>query len=123
MRSAESLEAIWNEAVEFNRSLKIPVRWKRAHRIGSLRRKAWADGYRSNSSEHVLLLEDLQDGKLKRKRGQFLCGARIANLAAHQILNMSDSDEQRSKRIKVSCPKCLAIAQRWKSEVKSEAKK
>lgn len=117
MRSAESLEAIWNEAVEFNRSLKIPVRWKRAHRIAALKRKAWADGYRSNSVEHVLLLDDLSDGRLKRKRGDFLCGARIANLAAHQILNMSDFDEQqRSKRQKVTCLKCLAIAQRWKNE-------
>jgi hypothetical protein len=116
MRSAESLEAIWNEAVEFNRSLKIPVRWKRAHRIGSLRRKAWADGYRSNSVEHVLLLDDLSDGRLKRKRGDFLCSARITNLSAHQIINMSDSDEQRSKRQKVTCPKCIEIAQRWTNE-------
>ncbi|RAL20833.1 hypothetical protein [Thermoflavimicrobium daqui] len=116
MSILQPLEMIWDEAMSFNESLNVPVRWKRAHRIGRMKRKVWADGYRSNSTEHVLLMEDLHDGRLKRKAGQFLCGTRITNKNAHLILNMGGDDEERSKRIKVDCPKCLEVAKRWQEK-------
>jgi hypothetical protein len=49
-----------------------------------------------------------------RKRGEFLCGARIVNPHAHEFFNMSERDIETSKYQKVNCKKCIEIARkRW----------
>ena len=100
----------WAAAITFNKSLKIPTRWRVAERIPSAGRYL----SQKNRAQHVLILENLKEGRFKRRRGQFLCGAKITNPAAHERLNVIDIDADKSKRVKVDCQKCLEIARkRW----------
>lgn len=96
----------------FNKKLNIPVLWKVAEQIPVLGR------YLSmKRTTHVLLLEDLKEGRFRRKRGEFLCKAKIANPKAHESINVNDSDPERTKWMRVRCKKCLEIAQkRWAKE-------
>lgn len=108
-KAYRSVQEIWAAAIAFNKSLKIPVRWRVEERIpthsGLMKRRRVT---------HVLLLEDINEGRFKRKRGEFLCKARITNPGAHQFLNVIDVGADRSKRVKVECAKCREIAQRWR---------
>lgn len=104
------VEAIRAAAIAFNKSLKIPARWRVAERIPSAGRYL----SQKNRAQHVLILEDINEGRFKRRRGQFLCGAKITNPAAHERLNVVDIDAEKSKRVRVDCQKCLEIAKRWK---------
>ncbi|MBH8606019.1 hypothetical protein [Thermoactinomyces sp. CICC 10521] len=106
----QTVEAIRAAALVFNKSLKIPARWRVAERISSSSRLM-----KINRAQHVLLLEDINEGRFKRKRGEFLCKARITNPSAHERLNVVDIDADKSKRVKVDCQKCLEIARkRWR---------
>lgn len=92
----------------FNKSLNIPVRWKVAERI-----PVWSGYINMNRTTHVLLLEDLQEGRFRRKRGEFLCKAKITNPKAHESINVQD-DEDRHMWKRVRCKKCVEIARkRW----------
>jgi hypothetical protein len=108
LRPAEAIRAA---AIAFNKSLKIPARWRVAERIPSAGRYL----SQKNRAQHVLLLEDIAEGRFRRRRGEFLCKARITNPAAHERLNVIDIDADKSKRVKVDCQKCLEVARkRWK---------
>lgn len=103
-----SLQEIVATALAFNKSLKIPVRWRVAERIPPSSRSL-----NRRRTTHVLLLEDINERRFRRKRGEFLCKSRITN-KAHWTLNVVDIGADESKRAKVECKKCLEIARkRW----------
>lgn len=111
LNALRPVEAIRAAALAFNKALRIPVRWRVAERIPSASRYL----SQKNRAQHVLLLEDINEGRFKRKRGEFLCKARITNPSAHERLNVIDIDADKSKRVKVDCQKCLEIARkRWR---------
>jgi hypothetical protein len=107
-KATRSVETYWAAALSYNKSLGIPARWRVAERIPST-----SQYMNTHRSDHVLLLQDFKHGRLKRQRGQFLCNAKVTNPAAHQALNVVDIDADRSKRHKVTCSKCLAMAKRF----------
>ncbi|UWE05301.1 hypothetical protein [Laceyella sacchari] len=96
------------EAIRFNESLPIPVKWKRATVVNGIAKKTGA--IIGGKIGHILLMEDMGD----KKRGEFLCGAEIKNPFAHQMLNMSERNIDSSKQERVTCRKCLAVAERMK---------
>lgn len=96
-----------SEAKAFNANLRIPVRWRVAERIPESSRSLTR-----RRTTHVLLLENISEGKFKRKRGEFLCKAKIQN-RAHWTLNVVDIDAEQSKKERVECKKCREIAKRW----------
>ncbi|TCW35326.1 hypothetical protein EDC32_10838 [Laceyella sacchari] len=97
------------EAIRFNESLPIPVKWKRATTVTGISKRT--GGLIGGKIGHILLMEDWGG----RTRGEFLCGAEIKNPFAHQMLNMSERDVEASKRERVTCKKCLAVAERMKN--------
>jgi hypothetical protein len=111
LRLDRTVHDIREEARAFNLGLRVPVIWKPAAKLGRASRRM-LDGLEWNAAFHVLLLEDLNDG-IKRRGGQFLCGARITNQRLHEIWNLTGPVTERSFHIKVSCRKCLQLAQRW----------
>lgn len=103
------------EAYQFNRGLNVPVKWKPEikHVIGGLTVNSSGNGQTRRSVWHIYLLEDLEEGRLKRSKHSFLCtqqeGCHFGELIdPHSMIN---------NHIKVTCKSCLAIAKRWqKSE-------
>jgi hypothetical protein len=96
------------EAIRFNESLSIPVKWKRATTVTGISKRT--GGLIGGKVGHILLMEDLGD----KKRGEFLCGAEIKNPFAHQMLNMNERNIDSSKQERVTCRKCLAAAERMR---------
>jgi len=99
-----------DEAKRFNDSLNIPARWtpeiKRV--LSGLSETSAGNGCYKNTVAHVYLLEDLNEGRLNREAGNFLCTTDKGYL--------SDSlDYQDEYATKVTCKKCLEIAKRWQS--------
>jgi hypothetical protein len=95
-------------AIRFNESLSIPVKWKRATTVTGISKRT--GGLIGGKIGHVLLMEDMGD----KKRGEFLCGAKIKNPFAHDRLNMNERDIEQSKQERVTCRKCLAVAERMR---------
>lgn len=113
-RLNESREA----AVFFNTQIQLPAKWVAGQKdvLSGLSESSWGDGRRANTVNHILLQEDLQEGRLKRNAGDFLCsssqrknGKRWSGDA--DILEY-DGDGQ-AYMPKITCKACLKIAQRW----------
>jgi hypothetical protein len=96
------------EAIRFNESLPIPVKWKRATVVNGIAKKTGA--IIGGKIGHILLMEDMGD----KKRGEFLCGAEIKNPFAHQVINMDERDVDTSKQERVTCKRCIKAAERMK---------
>jgi hypothetical protein len=96
------------EAIRFNESLGLPVRWKRATTVTGISKRT--GGVIGGKIGHILLMEDLGD----KKRGEFLCGAEIKNPFAHQMLNMNERNIDTSKQERVTCKRCIKAAERMK---------
>jgi|GEM_PF-6009010 hypothetical protein len=94
------------EAIRFNESLRIPVKWKQAKTVSGVSKRTGAPI--QGKVGHVLLLEDWG----VREKGEFLCGARIRNPLAHRLFNLNERDVEASKYQRVTCQKCLAAAKR-----------
>lgn len=102
----------------FNHQLRIPVIWKRAEKVRYRGGRGMYDYANSQSAGHVLLLDELKFGRIKRQRGDFLCGSKITDRKLHDLLNMNDmatTEEhiKNSKRQKVTCKRCLELAHRF----------
>lgn len=109
----EKIPQHWIEAMEFNANLEIPVEWKPAKKATWRSGRGWYDYDRRGSHYHILLLEDFKFGRIKRKFGEFLCGAKITDRSTHEVVNLKlDLDPLMNKRFKVTCPKCLERAEK-----------
>lgn len=112
----EEQRVLENERVrlawEFNDSLNIPVKWTPEIKpvLSGLTENSMGNGCKKNTVFHIFLLEDLKDGKLKRKKGQPLCGNDMGKFGE---LAQSDDPLRREQALKVSCKACLKIAERW----------
>ncbi|MBD1373873.1 hypothetical protein IC620_16130 [Hazenella sp. IB182357] len=83
-------------------TLNIPIQWKRATTVTGIRKRDCAE-IRGRTG-HILLLEG-------ERSGEFLCGARIRNQLAHELLNVNTkTDEARV----VTCQRCIKRAQQNK---------
>lgn len=98
------------EAAEvFNEALNIPFKWSVDHKvvISGLSENSWGCGTNRRTVMHVRVLEDFQDGRFKRKAGDFLCGK---DDSVHQ--GYTDTSEG-NKGVKVTCKQCLKVSKRF----------
>ena len=110
------------EAEEFNASLHVPVSWITGIKdvLSGLSANSWGDGRNTATVDHILLLEDLHDGRLIRHAGDFLCttehgsnGKQWRGTDYDQRYMSYDADNQ-PYHPKVTCKACIKIVQRWK---------
>ena len=105
-----------NAARDFNASLNLPVRWQPAQKIAlNACYEGNGSGARSNSVEHVQIMETLVVGRLKRASKDLLCGSKpgregLSTTGPHWF---SKPDEQ---IYRVTCTACLRIARRFLCE-------
>lgn len=71
-----------------------------------LAEKSWGDGRKSNTVNHIIVLEDLNIGRLHRTKGQFLCSNNQKGNYCDPKLDMIN---------RVTCKQCLKIVERIKS--------
>lgn len=103
------------EAEAFNATLNIPVKWTTGVNLvlSGLSETSAGDGYFKNTVQHIMLLEDLKDGRLVRHKGGFLCNVkRRGRLKDRDASYHVDGDGNRYTP-KVTCKACLRIARRW----------
>lgn len=93
----------------FNRSLNIPVAWTPGIKdvLSGLSEGSNGDGQNARTVFHVLLEEPLQEGRLTRNKGDFLCTSKSGS-------NGKAWSSQRRDNQKVSCKACLSLAKRWR---------
>ncbi|WP_049772721.1 hypothetical protein [Caldicellulosiruptor acetigenus] len=79
--------------------VRLPVNYKPVFKVilSQLSGSSWGAGVNSRSVTHVLLLQELHDGKLHRKAGELLCGA-------DKGFDITDSQEKQ-----IECKKCIEI--------------
>lgn len=106
------------EADAANALLHVPVRWTSGIKdvLSGLSARSWGDGRSKSTVEHILLEEDLVDGNLVRRAGDFLCttekgtnGRRWSGTPAEQGIDGAGQHYIK----KVTCKACLRIAKKW----------
>lgn len=101
--------------------LALPFKWKRAEKVQHKSGRGFYDYLNNSSSSHVLLLDEIQLGRIKRGKGDFLCSKVKVNRKLHDLMHMNDlatteSEVAKSKRQPVTCQRCLELAQRFQGE-------
>jgi hypothetical protein len=116
-RTRAGLNRIREEAETFNAALTIPVAWKPGYKsvLSGLSITSWGDGRNRATVEHIWLLDELHEGKLHRKRGDFLCSSSSGSngeqwVSPESICRDGDGNDYVPK---VTCQSCLKIARRW----------
>lgn len=115
------LHNLRKEAESCNAKLCIPVAWSAGIKsvLSGLSETSMGNGRSKATVEHIYLLEDLHDGSLHRKANTFLCSSNdSANGKLWIDVEDFDYDENNDKYTpKITCKKCLQIAQRWNKEL------
>lgn len=102
-----------NSDRDFNAGLPIPVQWQPAAKIAlNACYEGNGSGARSNSVEHIQVLEPLQAGRLKRATNDLLCGAKPGSegLSTGPYWFSKPGDPV----YRVTCRECLRISRRFK---------
>lgn len=100
-----------NEDINYNAELNIPVSWipEIKHVISGLTENSACNGQYKKTVYHIMLLDSLSDGRLKRNAGDFLCTSKSGTNGSFYELR----DSIRYKH-KITCKACLRIAKKWK---------
>lgn len=98
------------DAISFNESLNIPVKWSPEIKevLSGLGASSQGNGYKKNTVIHVFLHEELQTGKLIRKPFTFLCSEPKTAGNWSGALGGQDNFNQ-----KVTCITCLKVVKRF----------
>ena len=109
---------IREESETFNDAIRVPGKWTVGQKdvLSGLSENSWGDGRNARTVNHILLQEDLSEGRLKRAEGDFLCSSR-AGLNGKQWsgaaqIDCLDGDGEKYLP-KVTCKQCLKLAKRW----------
>lgn len=103
-----------NESRDFNAALAVPVRWQPASKVAlNALYERNGSGARSNSVEHIQVLEPLAIGRIKREPKALLCGAKpgsegLSTTGPYWFSKPGDPV------YRVTCASCLRIAARFK---------
>jgi hypothetical protein len=102
------------EAEAFNATVNVPVRWEVAIKdvLSGLLEGSTGNGRNKATVEHIRLLEALDEGRLKRPAGAFLCTEAKGNYS-NQKASRAYGEGSTSYQPKVNCKACLRIAARW----------
>jgi hypothetical protein len=106
------------QARTFNATLKVPVKWVPGIKdvLSGLSERSVGDGRNRATVEHILLLEPLQDGRLKRAAGDFLCSSNPrmnGKRWSGQPGSVAFDEDGGAFAPAVSCEHCLRLALRW----------
>lgn len=117
-RSRAKLNAARASAEQFNAKIALPVRWDTGIKdvLSGLSANSWGDGRSKATVEHIYLLEPLQEGRLLRHAGDFLCtsaGGTNGQRWSNKIVERSLDGDGTPFQPKVTCKSCLALAARW----------
>jgi len=100
-----------------NAKLLIPVRWTSGHKtvLSGLSENSWGNGENARSVVHVLLLEDIEDGRFKREANSFLCTTASGTDGRDWTGNRETSDVGVNGDFVscITCRSCLKLAARW----------
>lgn len=101
------------EAEKFNAKIGVPVKWTAAIKLvkSGLSEGSWGDGRNRRTVQHILIQEDLKDGRFKRVAGDLLCKVGSGKLWDDEE-KWYDGDGQ-TYTPKITCKACLKIAKRW----------
>lgn len=108
-----------DDALAFNAGIKLPVAWDVGIKdvLSGLSERSNGDGRSKATVEHIYLLDDLVEGRLRRRSGDFLFTA----VAGGHGKRWSDSVVERAHdgadtpyQPKVTCKACLRLADRWR---------
>lgn len=107
-----------DKAVAFNRTIRLPIQWDVDQKVvlSGLSEGSFGDGAYRNTVYHILCLEELACGRLKRRSGDFLCtaasrtnGAFVSSRLRHKITD----GEGQLYTPRVTCKACLRLAARF----------
>ena len=126
LRAQEEAEALQRQQVrlaaeQFNASLGVPVPWDAAIKdvLSGLTEASMGLGRNRSTVEHILLRENLAEGRLVRVAGDFLCtavsGSNGKNWSQQPVSVAVDAAGNRYKPAP-TCKACLRIAARWSSQ-------
>lgn len=114
----------WREEAEaFNAQIHIPVKWVSGYKdvLSGLTENSWGNGRNKATVNHILLQEDLDDDRLHRKQGDFLCsssekqnGKRWHPWNCEDPMALAYDGNGNEYQGKITCKSCLQVAQRWK---------
>lgn len=113
------------EAESFNAQLHIPVIWASGLKdvLSGITDYGRQDGRNKATVNHILLQEDLKDGKLHRKKGDFLCsssakqnGKRWLSSSDESAISWTFDGNGNEYQAKVTCKSCLQIARKWQHD-------
>lgn len=109
----ERLDKIKKEAEDFNRTLLPGVSWVPGQKevLSGLSETSMGNGRRKNTVDHIYLLEDFQQGRIKRKKGDFLCSS-SSKMNGQRWSGVVDSSLVDGSMPKITCKKCIEIANR-----------
>ncbi|WNM19258.1 hypothetical protein [Flavobacterium capsici] len=107
-------ENLKKEAIEFNNSLEIPVKWSSEIKqvLSGLSEKSSGNGWKKNTVRHIYLHESFSSGRLKREAKNFLC----SQVKSKYSGNWSGTLGENGLEYKVNCQKCLEISNKLKTK-------
>jgi len=113
--------AFCKEAEAFNATLHVPVKWLSGQKdvLSGLTEHSDGTGMNAATVTHIWLQEDLQDGRLHRKRYDFLCTSTSGNNGkqwAGQTEDWCMDADHNRYQAKVTCKACLKIAEKWRKD-------
>ena len=105
------------EAEAFNAQIRLPVKWDTGIKdvLSGLTETSWGDGRNRRTVEHILLLEPLRVGRLKRQANDFLCSSsapRNGKRWSGQVIDRAHDGDGNEYAPQVTCKACLQIAAR-----------
>ena len=121
-RRRQKLNAVRADAEAFNARIALPAKWDTGIKdvLSGLGENSWGDGRSNSTVEHILLLDPMEDGRLKRKAGDLLCtsaGSTNGKRWSSRLAERSHDGKGATYQPKVTCKACLALAKRWMKEL------
>lgn len=122
LENAERSRKERREAEEFNSTLRIPVKWTAGIKdvLSGLSANSWGDGRSKSTVEHILLQEDIDEGRFQRRSGSFLCtlpsGSNGKNWSGSKKETRTDVDGVEYIP-KITCKACIKLAKRWDRKI------
>ena len=113
---------LMQQAQERNARLYLPVRWTSGFKsvISGLTENSSGNGINRRTVIHVLLLEDIRDGRLVRNEGDFLCTAAGGSNGKLCVNPATHSDGEYGPYVcEITCKQCIKAALRWQDKNKA----
>ena len=102
------------KAQAINDAITLPVAWEPAIKdvLSGLSASGWGDGRNKATVQHIRLLAPLQAGRMKRRKGDFLCTAQLGSngkaWSGQHKCQCFDGDNQLYDA-PITCKKCLEL--------------